>query len=724
LKPAAPVQVVILWHMHQPPYRDPLDARVVLPWVRLHALKDYVGMVRVLEETPSVKATFNLVPSLLDQVEAYAAGHVDEVRQHLATRPAAELGEEERRLALRQLFQAHHRLIDSHPRYRQLLEQRGPSAADHDLAQAARRFSVDDFRDLQLLSTLAWFDLDRQRSDPELRALVGKGRGYDEQDKLHLARLERALLAEVVPAYRAAAARGQIEISTSPYYHPILPLLCDTEAHHESHPGAPLPPRFRHPEDALDQIERARAAHAARFGRPPEGLWPSEGSVSEAALQEMARAGVRWAASDEGVLERTLGQPLRRDEGGVVHPLDVLYRPWVRRTAAGPVSLLFRDRALSDLIGFVYTNQDPEASAADLLARLRRVGDAWEQARLPGAPVVPLILDGENAWEYYRDGGRVFLRRLYQGLAEDPRLRAVTASEAVAAAPRRELPRLHAGSWIHADFNVWIGHADDRRAWELLGEARQALERARARVSPESFEYARECFRAACASDWFWWYGDDRTSDNDFEFDRLFRRHLQAVYRAVGEEPPAALEATLITTRSFAPAHTPPAGPVVPLVDGEATDADGWAAAAASTVALAGAMGRGGHGLRAVRFGAGQGGLQVLVEMTAPARQALAHAELELAFREPAGVRYRLALDGARLAVRRDRRGPEGWLPEATAARAAAATVVEISIPLAELVHDGARAVAFQVVTREGGLERERHPEAVPLTLDVAEARG
>jgi alpha-amylase/alpha-mannosidase (GH57 family) len=697
--------------MHQPPYRDPLDGHIVLPWVRLHALKDYVGMVRVLEETPTVKATFNLVPSLLDQVEAYAAGHANETRQRISTKPAAELSEEERRLALRELFQAHHRLIDALPRYRELRERQDQG------------FSTDDFRDLQLLSTLAWFDLEWQRDDPVVRALIAKGRGFDEEDKHLLAERERALLASVVPTYGRAAARGPIELSTSPYYHPILPLLCDTEAHHEAHPGAPLPRRFRHPEDALDQIERARAAHAARFGRPPDGLWPSEGSVSEAALDVMARAGVRWSASDEGVLERTLGQPLRRDEAGVVHPLDLVYRPWVRRTPAGPVSLLFRDRVLSDLIGFVYTGQDPEAAAADLLARLRRVGEAWERAALPGSPVVPLILDGENAWEYYRDGGRVFLRRLYQGLAEDPRLRAVTVSEALSATPRRELPRVHAGSWIHADFNVWIGHADDRRAWDLLGDARDALERARGRVSPESFEYARECFRAACASDWFWWYGDDRSSDNDFEFDRLFRRYLQAVYRAVGEEAPAVLETTLITTRPVVPAQTPPSGPVNPVLDGEITSAEEWAAAAVSPVPLAGAMGRGGHSVRAVRFGAGQGSLHVLVELTAPAREALSRSELEMAFRQPPGLRYRLSLGGWEVIVTHEERGTAGWTRQHTDARAAAASVVELSIPMAELAPHGARALAFQVVLREGGLERERHPEAGPLMLDVEEVR-
>ena len=369
----------------------------------------------------------------------------------------------------------------------------------------------------------------------------------------------------------------------------------------------------------------------------------------------MARAGVRWAASDEGVLERSLGQPLRRDEAGVVHPLDVLYRPWVRRTAAGPVSLLFRDRALSDLIGFVYTSQDPEASAGRPAGAPAAGGGglgAGEPAGLAGGA---LILDGENAWEYYRDGGRVFLRQLYRGLAEDPRLRAVTVTEALAA-PRRQLPRVYAGSWIDADFNVWIGHADDRRAWDLLGEARDALERARGRGLARVLRDARERLRAACASDWFWWYGDDRTSDNDFEFDRLFRRHLQAVYQAVGEELPAALESTLITDaprslpRTRRPAGRWPGGGR----RGQRRRRMGRRRFSRAR----GADGRGGRP-RAVHFGSGQGWAACLVELSAP-RAKCWPSEMELAFRQPADLRYRLALEDGAVVVRREQRGAEG----------------------------------------------------------------
>ncbi|HET8646260.1 MAG TPA: glycoside hydrolase, partial [Vicinamibacteria bacterium] len=470
-----------------------------------------------------------------------------------------------------------------------------------------------------------------------------------------------------------------------------------------------------HPEDAADQIERALARHAALFGAPPLGMWPAEGSVSEAALREIARAGLLWAASDEGVLARTLRQPIDRDGHGDVRQMDLLYRPWARRTDTGQVHLLFRDHVLSDLIGFVYTNEDPEHSAQDLLARLRRIGRRWAAAGLAGSPVVPLILDGENAWEHYRDGGRVFLRRLYQGLQEDPQLSAVTMSEAVAAAPPAELPRVAAGSWIHADFSVWIGHEDDRRAWEALGHARDAL----AAHAGEAPPAAWEAYRAACASDWWWWYGDDRSSENDAQFDRLFRRNLEAVYRGLGLAVPDEIRQTLITTRPVEPGISAPRGPLHPELDGRITSDEEWAGAGVHRVPAAVSMGRAGHGLRQVRFGSGGGQLHLLLETSGPAAQVLATSELTVAFRG-AELRYRVGGNGA--LVREEGSGG-GWRPAPSAARAACGEAVELAIPLAELPRNGQSVVMFQVGLLEGGVEVERHPEAAPIAVHAEEVR-
>jgi alpha-amylase/alpha-mannosidase (GH57 family) len=712
------VRVAFLWHMHQPLYRDPLDGTIVLPWVRLHALKDYLGMVKILEETPSVHLTFNLVPVLMDQVEACARGENEDLHQRASMAPAAEMDEGLRLAALKWLFMAQEQnVIGRHPRFKELLAQRGPRKDEGALRAAAPRFSVQDFLDLQVLGKLAWFDLEWQEKDPVVSGLVKKGRGFTEADKRSLAERERALLGEILPAYRRAAERGQVELSATPYCHPILPLLCDTDAHREAHPEAPLPRRFRHPEDALDQIQRAQARHAELFGRPPAGMWPSEGSVSEEAVLQMARAGLRWTASDEAVLERSVGARLQRDPSGVAQPADMLYRPWRRDTEGGPIAVFFRDHTLSDLIGFTYMHHAPEAAAADLLQRLRKVGEAWRGNGLAGDPVVGVFLDGENAWEHYGDGGRTFLRAVYRGIAEDPKLRGVTLSEAVTAQPPRALPRVFAGSWIHADFSVWIGHADDRRAWDLLGDARDALTAHAEAAPPEARERAWAAYRAACGSDWCWWYGDDRHSDNDYEFDRLFRRFLQSVYLSLGRPVPEALLETIISTRRFEAAARPPRGEVHPTIDGTIVDGE-WDAAGIHRAARAGSMGRSAHGVSAIRFGLGDRTLYLLVETSAPAQAVLSSSELVVSF---GSLRYRVG--GAATALKREQRNGDGWAETPSEARSAAGAVLELSIPLAELTAHAPGRLELRVSLRQGETEVERHPEIAPIRIPLEVTR-
>jgi alpha-amylase/alpha-mannosidase (GH57 family) len=721
----APVHVAFLWHMHQPSYRDPLSGEFAMPWVRLHALKDYYGMVRILGETPEVKATFNLVPSLLDQVLDYAEGRACEPVLQVCEKEAARLGEGDKLLALRALFMAHpQNLIGRFPRFAELLKRRGERNDLAALRAALKHFAEEDYRDLQVLARLAWFDLEWQRDDPATRGLIEKGKGYSEDDKRVLGERERALLQAIVPAYREAAERGQVELSTTPYYHPILPLLCDSAAHHEAHPGAPLPRRYRHPEDAADQVQRAAERHRQLFGVPPAGMWPAEGSVSEEAVAAIAAAGFAWTASDEGVLERSAKRPLHRDSRGTAYPMDVLYRPWLRKTAAGEIRMLFRDRALSDLIGFSYASLEPQRAAADMLDRLRRIGERWSEEKLPGSPVVAVILDGENCWEHYKDGGRVFLRELYRGLQNDARLRAVTMSEAVEAAPAAELPRVFAGSWINADFSVWIGHADDRRAWDVLGDARDALERAQKQggLDAATLDRAWEILRAACGSDWCWWYGEDHSSENDAEFDRLFRRHLIALYRALGLPAPEALQQTLISARRASAASTSaPTASVRPTIDGVHTTPDEWAGAGVHRPAQGGAMHRGQPELLAVRFGIGDEKLHLLLEASAPARTLLQASELLVSFQGDVALRYRVQASEGRTEVRRSERLGIGWVASPTWAVVAAGEVLELAIPLGELRSDHGRALAFRVLQVQGGVELARHPESGPIEVGLEE---
>ncbi len=717
-------RLALVWHMHQPSYRDPLDGGFAMPWVRLHALKDYLGMVEILRQTPGMRLTFNLVPSLLDQVESYARGEAKEALLDASLKPAVELSDDEKVVAMRGFFMAHREnLIRRSARFQELLEARGEASDETALRAAAARFTAQEFRDLQVVAKLAWFDLEWQRDDAVVRTLIAKGRGYTEDDKQSLAERECALLSAIVPAYRRAAESGQVELSTSPYYHPILPLLCDSAAHHEAHPGAPLPRSYRHPEDAADQIERAMARHASLFGSPPRGMWPSEGSVSDAVAELAARAGLAWLASDEGVLGRSLDRGIHRDSRGTGYPLELLYRPWRRRTASGDVTLAFRDRALSDLIGFSYAGVAPERAAQDMLERLSHIGERWSQQGLPGEPLVCVILDGENCWEHYPDGGRVFLRALYRGLQDDPGIEPQTLSDAIASQEPGELPRVFAGSWINADFSVWIGHADDRRAWDRLGEAREALETAASGggVAAEAIARAREVYRAASGSDWCWWYGEDHSSENDFEFDRLFRRHLIAIYTLIGLPAPETLRQTLITTRRPTQRHSRPTGVVRPELDGRLTTPAEWVAAGVHWVGAGGSMHRGLPSLRAVRFGVGDDHVHVLVEASAPMRELLLDSELTLDFPGPTTLSYRLQSANGGVAVRRAEQTGLGWVASPSAARAAADEVLEVAIPVPELRPGPDRNVAFSVLIVQAGVELERHPDGGPIEVDLEE---
>ncbi|MBM3781032.1 MAG: glycoside hydrolase [Acidobacteria bacterium] len=521
------IRLALLWHMHQPDYRDPASGQSVLPWVRMHALKDYRGMVDVLREYPGVRATINVVPSLTCQLLDYAEGRTDDHLRRVRDTPTAELHADERAFLLTHGFHApHHRMIAPHPRYAELSARRGEGES----------WSLDDVRDLQVWHTLAWMDPDWLLRDSRLAALRAKGRQFSEDDKATLAAVERELLQSTIPALADAAAAGQVELSTSPFYHPILPLLCDTDTHLAVHPESPRPePPFRWPRDARVQLSRASGAHASVFGRRPSGLWPSEGGVSDEVVQMATTEGFTWLASDEHVLARSLGEPMSRDHDGRPERAAQLYRPWHLSSVGeeGP-RLVFRDQMLSDRIGFIYQSWDAEHAADDLVWRIRDSGARYVAQGGQGDPLIAIVLDGENAWEHYPDGGRPFLRAFYGRLQDAGDIAAVTMREAVASdGPVHQVSHLVPGSWIHADFSVWAGHEEDCRAWSALARARWCWERRSALVSSAASDRAYESLLAAEGSDWFWWYGDDHSSSLDGVFDGLFRTHLRRVYEAL-----------------------------------------------------------------------------------------------------------------------------------------------------------------------------------------------
>jgi alpha-amylase/alpha-mannosidase (GH57 family) len=407
-------------------------------------------------------------------------------------------------------------------------------------------FHERDWRDLQLLSQLVWMDEEHIAKDPVVNALAAKGKDFTERDKDMLKEKQLELLGAVLPEYRIAAESGQIEISTTPYYHPILPLLCDTGIARVSNPHTPVPqPPFRCPEDAREQLLRARAYHERVFGKPPAGFWPSEGSVSDQALEIGMELGFKWFATDEGVLGRTRNIGFWRDAGGYPENGADLYTPWRLQRAGKEIYGFFRDHYISDLVGFVYSRMGAVAAAEDLHRRIRAIGDREPLGR---TATVSVILDGENAWEYYPENGRQFLREFYRRVQDDPEMRALTVSEAVetnASAP--VMQEIFPASWINANFDVWIGHREDVRAWDLLRDAREVYARHAQRqaggdsIATERLQRAYEAVLAAEGSDWNWWYGPEHGSVNDAEFDELYRKHLTEIYAALGEQVPDAL---------------------------------------------------------------------------------------------------------------------------------------------------------------------------------------
>jgi alpha-amylase/alpha-mannosidase (GH57 family) len=719
-------KVAILWHMHQPFYQDLVTGEHILPWVRLHGLKDYYGMVALLREFPTVRLTFNLVPSLVVQLEAFAEDRARDRSLELSLKPAAELTDDDKRFILANFFHAQRaRMIETAPRYAELLRRRDRADAN---GGALRAFAEGDFRDLQVWHKLAWVDPLFVDSDARVSAMIAKGRGFSEDDKRVLREVELAVLRAVVPEYRAAAARGHVELSASPFYHPILPLLCDTDVYLRTHPHSRMPrQRFRHPEDARAQLDRAAQSHQRTFGVKPIGLWPSEGSVSDAIVPLAAASGFHWMATDEMILARTLGVGLARDGYGHLEQPETLYRPYVVRVGGAEIACLFRDHVLSDLIGFTYASWGAAEAAQDFVGRLVEAGRRYAARTGGGEAVIPVILDGENAWEHFEGQGRPFLRALYRTLAAHPEIKTVTMSEA-ASAPATPLSGIFPGSWINGDFYIWIGHPDDHRAWGQLADARQAMDAPGPAATPEGLARAREELFIAEGSDWFWWYGDDHSSDHDLEFDDLFRRHLRNVYRSLDKPVPEELYVTNITTEPPRTVAHPPVGLLTPTLDGEVTSYFEWIGAGELELSTsAGSMHQVAPARRPVvtgiRYGFDAERLFVRVDLARRAQDVLVDkGEIRVSFFKPANHRLAVSGDGLRAcrAELFERRGPEDWHPKPSARpSAAAAQILEMGVRLTDLGVQPGDTVSFFVTLLQDGHALEQYPAHHPLDVQV-----
>jgi alpha-amylase/alpha-mannosidase (GH57 family) len=589
-----PLSIAFVWHMHQPYYKDDMTGSYVLPWVRLHGIKDYFDMPALLADFPDIHQTFNLVPSLMKQIQDYVENGATDKFFELTLKPAVELNQDDKQFLLKNSFMANwDTMIKPYRSYWQLLDRRGCSVSPNDLQNATRYFTSQDYLDLQVWFNLTWFDPLFKNNDPFLKGLVQKGSGFTEDEKGILMQKQREVMARIIPEYKRLCEMGRIELTTTPFYHPILPLLYDTDLAKVAIPDIHLPAnRFSHPEDAKVQVERALAYHERLFGCRPAGMWPAEGSVAEDIIPLLVDEGIQWIGTDEGVLARSLGIQIERDFAGIMKSPEVLYKPYLAGKGDKRVSIVFRDHTISDLVGFVYSKWDYKNAANDLIDRLHRVRQGLSQ----GPHLVSIILDGENAWEYYQNDGRDFFLYLYERLSKEKGLRCVTVGEYLKEHPAQaSIDRLHAGSWINANFRIWIGHEEDNRAWDLLTQTRQALtDYAHRDGEPGILAKAWEEIYIAEGSDWCWWYGDDHYSENDEEFDLLFRTHLMNVYRLIGLDVPDDLQISILREDRQALPTVELTAFVSPTIDGQVTNYFEWLPAGFYNVSQGGgAMHRG-----------------------------------------------------------------------------------------------------------------------------------
>ncbi len=544
------LKVVFCWHMHQPNYFDPAAGEYHLPWTYLHAIKDYVDMAAHLEAVPGAKAVINFAPVLLEQLDDYAqqverflkdgTGIKDPLLSALVS-PALPQEIERRVLLIKACLRANaETIINRFPCYQRLAD---VAARLEQRPDEWMYINSQYLADIVTWYHLAWLGETVRRSDARVEALTAKGSGFSMHDRRILMEIISEQLSGVIGRYRRLAEQGRVELSVTPYAHPIMPLLLDLGSTCEAMPDAKLPLADHYPGGlarAEWHIKKGVETYEHYFGMKPQGCWPSEGAMSMATLALLDKHGFSWAASGESVLRNSLNLPQTPAE---LREVQVIHQPY--RPDSQQISCFFRDDGLSDLIGFAYSKWHADDAVSGLINHLENIAAA--NVDKPER-VVSIILDGENAWEYYPKNGFHFLSALYKRLAEHPGLELTTFSEALRqqTKPAPSLPHIVAGSWVYGTFSTWIGGEDKNRGWDMLVDAKRSYDQviSSRKLSGEQL-LALERQLAICeGSDWFWWFGDYNPSDAVRDFERLYRLQLNTLYQMLGEEPPEYLAHT------------------------------------------------------------------------------------------------------------------------------------------------------------------------------------
>ena len=547
------LQLILCWHMHQPDYREYLHGEYVLPWTYLHAMKDYTDMAFHLEQHPQARAVVNFVPILVEQLQDYEqqfeSGDIrDDLLNMLRHEHLDDLDSEARQHIMNSCFKSEHtKMLQPYRAYQHLfdLQKKVEGHGRENVTYLSGQYLAD----LLVWYHLVWMGESVRRSRELVARLMTKGSQFTYAERWELFTLIGEVIADIIPRYRKLAESGQIEISSTPYNHPIMPLLLDFAAARESEPNAPLPQSPQYPGGRARvhaHLSKALESHQKNFGVAANGMWPSEGGVSRFTLKLMAEHGCEWTATGQAVLANSLLREMR--DNPLPGSSGYLYKPYLVETGGNPIHCFFRDDSLSDKIGFEYAKWRGDDAAADFVHRLEEI-----LHHSPGHedPVVTVILDGENAWEYYPYNGYYFLSELYAKLENHPDIRTTTFHECVqglskpdATVTASTLHQMVAGSWVYGTFSTWIGSPDKNRGWDLLCEAKRSYDFVMAsdRLNEEEKRLATEQLADCEGSDWFWWFGDYNSAQSVASFDNLFRRNLSNLYRLLKLDPPQELQ--------------------------------------------------------------------------------------------------------------------------------------------------------------------------------------
>jgi len=565
------LSVAFYWHMHQPSYKLNQDSDYLLPWVRMHAVKDYLDMVLLMNEFPNLKLNFNLVPMLLQSITDYSEHGFQDVHSRLSTTPIENLSDDDKNFILSNFFDANfNSMISHHEGYKKLYEKR-VNQNIYDINE----YSEQEYSDIMAWFNLAWFDPVYGKIYPELQALADKGSGYTLEDRETIIKYQYEIIKQIIPTYRNFMEAGKIEITTSPMYHPILPILLDIKCAHRNIPNPEvLPSNLKMTKDAITQTKMALDTMEKIFGKRPKGIWPPEQCVSAKTLEMLSDLGVEWTITDEGILANSINFDFVRDFKGHLADPYYLLKTYEYKTKGSKINVIFRDSMIPNLISFEYPNTDSKKAANDLYDRIKVI-----QSKIFASPdnshLLTIALDGENSWESYADDGSNFLREIYQLIENDNTLKTVLISDYIEQDKNiKKLSKIYSGSWINRNFQLWIGEPTKNQAWNALKKVRDDFMKF-VGINPnhENLEKARHEIYIAEGSDWFWWYGEPNHSGQDHIFDYLFREHLRNVYKLLDMEVPQFLNIP------FAPSETAsslPTATITPVMDGQDKIDDEW----------------------------------------------------------------------------------------------------------------------------------------------------